>query len=131
MQPLNYPIFKVDVLLSIWNQEERDVREFFDNDEVSLLENRPTSTTLGKKFELPFVPFEGLALQSKDWECSPLVYVKWVEEDWTFRCHVPDEYPRQELDIYISQEDLISKRLEEGWELTKFSPRMREYKSEQ
>ena len=121
MHSSNHLIFKVDILLSIWNQEAGAVLEFLGTDEVNLLVNRPTSTTLRKKIELPFAPFIGLALQIKDWECSPFVYVKWVEKDWGFRCAVPDEYPRQELDVYISQEDLISKRLDEGWEFAEFS----------
>jgi len=75
----------------------------------------PRITVLRKELNLPFAPFPGLEIQTEDWECCPLELVQWSEPDWAFRCTVPVEYPRQVLDTYLSYEDLLSKRLEEGW----------------
>jgi len=118
MNSSKHPTFKVNVSLSIWSHEESVVQAYLDLDDDmprSDLESDPSVTILRKELELPFAPFPGLELQTEDWECGQLEFVKWDEENWEFRCTVSDEYPLQELDTYLSYEDLLSKNLEEGW----------------
>ena len=116
MSSSNHPIFKVNVLLSIWKHEESVVQEYVNKDvlePVYDLESPPKFTILHKELNLPFVPFPGLEIQRGEWECNPLVFVRWIEEDWAFRCTVPDEYPRQ--DINLSYEDVMAMCLDRGW----------------
>lgn len=111
--------FKVVVQLDIWTHPRELVEEQlkdFDSD----VDHGVKVAILEKELELPFAPFIGLEVRLAEWECTELISVKWVEEDYRFRCRVEGKYPKEQsarnfYDMVTTYEDLLEMALECGW----------------
>ena len=97
-------LYKIKVVKGVWTYK---LQKGLDKPQVAIL---------AKDVTLPFPPFLGLEISTKELHCRPIRRIEWLGDQGLFRCSVTDEHPHLAVDgASLSFEDLVKRSLSAGW----------------
>ncbi len=103
-------LYEVVVRKCLWTHEKHLVQD------VSQVEPKPRVAIVTRTVQLPFTPFVGLQITDGIWDSGPLRSVIWDVKDEKFSCSTDDEFPVYSSGSYVTYEDLLSFRIDLGWQ---------------